>query len=106
MNEVVLGLTRYERTKIRSGKPGRLLRVGFSAGLLALLVFEQVKNIGAYLRWIGVPTLVPVLINLPADTGKPMPVLGTPSANLGMDVAETRIRAEVGGSDHATAGQL
>ena len=75
-------------------------------GWLALLVFEQVENIGAYLRWIGIPTLVPVPINLPANTGKPMSVLGTPPANLGMGVAETRIRAEVGGSDYAAGGQL
>jgi hypothetical protein len=74
--------------------------------VLALLVFEQVENISAYFRWIGVPTLVPVPINLPANTGKPMSVVGTPSANLGMGVAETRIRAEMGGSDYATGGQL
>ena len=75
-------------------------------GWLALLVLEQVENIGAYLRWIGIPTLVPVPINLPANTGKPMSVLGTPPANRGMGVAETRIRAEVGGSDYAASGQL
>jgi hypothetical protein len=78
--------------------------VGCSA-LLALLVFEQVEDIGLYLRWIGVPTLIPVPINLPANTGKPMSVLDTPPANLGMGVAETRIRAEVGGSDCAAGGQ-
>jgi len=73
---------------------------------LALLVFEQVENIGAYLRWIGVPTVIPVRINLPTNTGKAMSVLGTPLANLGMGVARTRIRAEVGGSHHGTGGQL
>src|SRR5262249_21288232 len=73
---------------------------------LALLVLEQVENIGAYLRWVGVPTLVPVPINLPANTGERMSVLATPPANFGMGVAKTRIRAEVGGSDHATDWQL
>jgi hypothetical protein len=33
-----------------------------------------------------------------------MSVLGAPLSNLGMGVAETRIRAEVGGSYRATAG--
>ena len=35
-----------------------------------------------------------------------MPVLCTPPANLGMGIAETRIRAEVSGSNHTTSGQL
>ena len=87
------------------GEP-KARRLLAAALLLALLVFEQVENIGAYLRWIGIPTFVPVPINLPANTGKPMSVLGTPPANLGMGVAETRIRAEVGGSDYAAGGQL
>jgi hypothetical protein len=74
--------------------------------LLALLLFEQMKNIGAYLQWIGIPTLVPVPINLPTNAGKPMPVLGTPPANLGMGLAKMPIRAEVRGRHHVAGGQL
>ncbi len=74
--------------------------------LLAFLVMEQVENIGAYLRWVGIPTLVPVPVDLPTNAGKPMTVPSTPLANLRMGVAETRIRAEVGSSHHAASGQL
>jgi hypothetical protein len=74
--------------------------------LLALLVMEQVENFSAYLRWIGVPAFVPVLVDLPTSAGKLMSVPSTPLANLGMGVAEPSIRAEVGSSHHATTGQL
>ena len=73
-----------------------------AAPCLALLVSKQVENISAYLRWIGVPTLVPVPINLPTSTGKPMAVFSAPLANLGMGIAEPRIRTEVSSRHHAT----
>lgn len=73
---------------------------------LALLVFEQMEHFGANLRWIGIPTLVPVTINLPTDLGQPMAVRGTPLANLGMCLAETPIRTEVTGGCDTTGRQL
>ena len=71
----------------------------------ALAVIEQVENIGAYLGWIGVPTLLPMTINLPTNAGQPMSVHGTPVANVGVGVAKTRIRAEVRGRCHEASGQ-
>jgi hypothetical protein len=73
---------------------------------LALLVFKQVENIRANLRWIGIPTLFPVPINFPTNPGKPMSVLGTPLAKLGMGVTQACIRPEMGGRHDAACGQL
>ena len=77
-----------------------------SGDFITLFDFEQVENICADPRGLGVPTLIPVPINLPTNTRKPMSVRGTPLANLGMGEAETPIRAEVGASHHLAAGQL
>jgi hypothetical protein len=40
------------------------------AGETPALLWEQVEDIGAYLRWIGVPTLIPVPVYLPAHRFK------------------------------------
>ncbi len=74
--------------------------------LLALLFLKQVKDVGAYLRGIGVPTLIPVPVNFPADAGKASAVHGTPLANLGMGFGETPIRTKVSGSRHRPGRQL
>src|SRR2546421_81857 len=55
VQDVAVGLTtkakprgqRYERTKIRSGKPGRLPRVGFSAWLCVLPSRTNISGSGA-----------------------------------------------------------
>src|SRR5262245_4462166 len=72
--------------------------------LSARSVLEQVKDIGAYLRWISVPTLVPVPVNLPAGIRTQMPVLGAPPANGVVGFPETLIGAEVSCSRHAAGG--
>jgi hypothetical protein len=83
-----------------------LLKILGSGTVLTLLLFQQVKNVSAYLRWIRVPALIPVPVNLPANARKPMSVRATPLANFGMGVAEAPIRAKMGGCHHATGGQL
>ena len=40
---------------------------GASVSWWNLPAFEQVENIGADSRWIGIPILVPVPINLPTN---------------------------------------
>jgi hypothetical protein len=86
---------------VTEGNEGNEERAG-----LALLVFKQVENIGAYLRRLGIPTFFPVSVNLPTNAGEPMLVRGTPLANLGMRFAKALVGAEVCGRHHSAGGQL
>jgi hypothetical protein len=64
------------------------------------------KHVGPNLGGIGIPTLVPVSVDLPANCGKPMPVHGAPIEDRGMRLAETLVRTEMGRGCHVSAGQL
>ena len=71
----------------------------------ALLLVEQVENIRADLRWIGIPTFLPVPINLPGNTRKPMPVSRAPLANRSMGFGKTRVGSKMDGGRHPARWQ-
>src|SRR5262245_26590250 len=66
---------------------------------------NQMENIGADLRWIGVPAFLPVTVNLPRNFGTSVSMLRTPLANRRMGVGESRVRAKVDCRDDAACGQ-
>src|SRR5438034_10903417 len=68
----------------------------------ALLIVEEIENICAYLGWIGVPALLPMAIDLPRNTRKPVSMLGTPLADSPIRLAQTRVWAKMDGAGHAS----
>ena len=79
------------------GSASRLYRFG---------IVKQMEDIGANLRWITIPALLPVAVNLPGGTRKSMPLPGAPLANGRMRVSETLVGAEVHGRCHSASRRL
>src|SRR5205823_11455975 len=63
------------------GARGVTAMVVGSGALLARFLIQQIKNIGANLRRIGIPTLFPMAIELPRNSGAPIPLLSAPHSN-------------------------
>lgn len=58
---------------------------------------QQVEHVGADQGWIGVPWVLPVVVNLPTDAGRLTLLLGAPFPNGGVRVREAAVGTEVGG---------